>query len=85
MAVFTISEEVKEMALENGLTILQRKGDELVETYKPGATISDEMKAKALESRRELLRSMDGANKKDADGYIRHWSCGLLIRTKSYP
>ena len=84
MAVFTISEEVKEMAVENGLTILQRKGDELVETYKPGATISDEMKAKALESRRELLRSMNDANKKDADGYIRQWSGGLFIRTKSH-
>ena len=71
------------MALENGLTILQRKGDELVETYKPGATISDEMKAKALESRRELFQSMDGANKKDADGYRLHWSGGLLISTKS--
>ena len=69
IAVFTISEDVKEMALENGLTILQRKGDELVETYKPGTTISDEMKAKALESRRELLRSKNNANKKDADGY----------------
>ena len=82
MAVFTISEEVKEMALENGLTILQRKGDELVETYKPGTTISDKMKAKALESRRELLRSMNDANKEDADGYITHWSSGLLIRKK---
>ena len=82
MAVFTISEEVKEMALENGLTILQRKGDELVETYKPCTTISDEMKAKAEESRRELLRSMNDTNKKDADGYRTGWLRGSPIRTK---